>query len=177
MKVDGDAPPSLAEKASILDLIEFMRAVHAEMAALMSAARHGTRLEGCHLFSTDFPCHECARHIVAAGIERVYFIEPYPKSRVAELFDDSIAIDGEAEDRVPFRAFIGIAPRLYTTAFVAPARRDGQGHWIQWDAVKRASMPRRSEALLGVRETEWLIILGAALRAKGIVLQKGDRDV
>jgi cytidine deaminase len=177
MKVERDAPPSLAEKASILDLIEFMRAVHAEMAALTNAARHGTRLEGCHLFSTDFPCHECARHIVAAGIERVYFIEPYPKSRVAELFDDSIAIDGEVEGRVPFRAFIGIAPRLYTTAFVAPRRRDGQGQWLQWDAVKKDRMPRRSEALLGARETEWLVILHEALRAKGIILQRGDRDV
>jgi deoxycytidylate deaminase len=177
MKVDGDAPPSLAEKASILDLIEFMRAVHAEMAALMSAARHGTRLEGCHLFCTAFPCHECARHIVAAGIKRVYFIEPYPKSRVAELFDDSIVIDAEDESRVPFRAFTGVAPRLYTTAFIAPERRDGQGRWLQWDTVKRESVPRRSESLLGPRETEWLLILYETLRAKGIATQKGKANV
>jgi cytidine deaminase len=177
MKVEGDAPPSLAEKASILDLIEFMRAVHAEMAALMSAARHGTRLEGCHLFCTAFPCHECARHIVAAGIERVYFIEPYPKSRVAELFDDSIAIDDEDENRVPFRAFTGVAPRLYSNAFVSPDRRDGQGRWIQWDAVKKESLPRRSESLLGARETEWLIILSETLRAKRIQIMKGKYNV
>lgn len=62
----------------VKDLIEFSRSVHAEMDALVSVSRHGTgsTLNGT-LFSKTFPCHNCARHIVAAGIKRVVYVEPY----------------------------------------------------------------------------------------------------
>jgi hypothetical protein len=42
------------------------------------------------MYVTAFPCHYCARHIVAAGIDEVQFIEPYPKSRALDLHGDSI---------------------------------------------------------------------------------------
>jgi deoxycytidylate deaminase len=28
----------------------------------------------------SFPCHMCARHIIATGLREVVYIEPYPKS-------------------------------------------------------------------------------------------------
>src|SRR5262249_10841871 len=45
------------------DLIEFVRAVHAEMAAVTDAARRGVSVAGCVLYVTTFPCHHCARHL------------------------------------------------------------------------------------------------------------------
>lgn len=39
---------------------------------------------------TTFPCHYCARHIVAAGIYEVQYIEPYPKSKALQLHADAI---------------------------------------------------------------------------------------
>src|SRR4051794_6771305 len=63
------------------------------------------------MYATTFPCHECARHIVVVGISEVYFIDPYPRSRVLEMFEDSIVVDREANGKIPFRAFTGIAPR------------------------------------------------------------------
>ncbi len=163
MVLDKDDPPSLAEKAPLLDIIEFMRAVHAEMSAITTAARHGIPLEGCVLFCTAFPCHECARHIVSAGIKEVYFIEPYPKSRVAELFDDSVSIDKDGSQRVPFRAYTGIAPQLYAKVFIASKRKDESGSWIKWDEIKLNSMPARFEPSLEGRELEWLEILNATI--------------
>ncbi|WP_150290048.1 anti-phage dCTP deaminase [Sphingobium estronivorans] len=74
-------------------LIEFSRAVHAEMDALLSAGREGVSTVGTRLFVTTFPCHYCARHIVSAGIYEVQFIEPYPKSLALELHDDAIAVE------------------------------------------------------------------------------------
>ena len=62
------------------DLLEFSRAVHAEMDALLSAGRMGKGTIATRLFVTTFPCHYCARHIVSAGVDEVQFIEPYPKS-------------------------------------------------------------------------------------------------
>jgi len=168
MPAGSDDPPSLADRASLLGIIEFMRAVHAEMASLVSAARRGISVDGGHLFSTAFPCHECARHIVGAGIRRVYFIEPYPKSRVAEMYDDSIAIDEEDKDRVVFRAFTGIAPRLYTTVFEMPKRRGTNGAYLEWDDVKGDALPRRRELLLSPRELDFVEILDVALHAKVI---------
>lgn len=71
-------------------LVEFSRAVHAEMDAILSAARQGASPVGGRLFVTTFPCHYCARHIVSAGIDEVQYIEPYPKSRAFDLHGDAI---------------------------------------------------------------------------------------
>jgi deoxycytidylate deaminase len=106
------------------DLLEFSRAVHAEMEAIISAARKGVSTVGSKLFVTTFPCHFCARGIVAAGIDEVQYIEPYPKSQALALHADAITVD--AKDRkvvrgrrkVLFRPFTGVAPRLYRRAFL-----------------------------------------------------------
>ncbi|MBI3222504.1 MAG: deoxycytidylate deaminase, partial [Nitrosomonadales bacterium] len=45
----------------VMNLLEFGRSVHAEMAALMSAARLGISVRGATLYCTTFPCHMCAR--------------------------------------------------------------------------------------------------------------------
>ena len=53
------------------ELIEFSRAVHAEMECLLVAARQGKNTKGTRMFVTTFPCHFCARHIVSAGVDEV----------------------------------------------------------------------------------------------------------
>jgi deoxycytidylate deaminase len=135
-------PPSLKEKAYLFNLLEFLRAVHAEMAALMCAARRGVAVDGCTLFTTTFPCHECARHIVAAGIARVVFVEPYPKSRALDLYDDSIEIDGGCGNKVPFQAYVGVAPRAFMNFFGAPKRRGDGNRPLDWEKMRRETEPR-----------------------------------
>ena len=76
---------------NIGDLLEFSRAVHAEMAALLTAAKTGRASQGSRMFVTTFPCHYCARHIVCAGIDEVQYIEPYPKSKALSLHFDAIS--------------------------------------------------------------------------------------
>lgn len=80
----------ILQKSTLKDITEYGRVVHAEMSALMSAARNGTGVKGMHMFCTTYPCHNCAKHLVAAGIDKVQYIEPYPKSRAADSHDDSI---------------------------------------------------------------------------------------
>jgi cytidine deaminase len=101
--------------ARVMGLLEFGRSVHAEMAALMSAARLGISVKDATLFCTTFPCHMCARHIVASGIKRVVYVEPYPKSKARPLHRDSISVDPLAPsvDLVNFEPFEGVAPRQY----------------------------------------------------------------
>ena len=107
------------EESTFYDVIEYGRAVHAEMAAITAAARSGIKIEGGTLYCTTFPCHICARHIVSAGLRRVLFVEPYEKSRVRDLYPDSIAIEPrvEIDSRVSFCAFTGTAPRRYMDFF------------------------------------------------------------
>ena len=99
-----------------MDITEFGRAVHAEMEALLSCARSGAAPRGGTLFSTTFPCHNCAKHVVAAGIERVVYVEPYPKSRALDLHSDSITLGGDV-DKLRFEPFVGIAARRFIDLF------------------------------------------------------------
>jgi deoxycytidylate deaminase len=110
----------------VMDVIEYVRAVHAEMAAITDAAKRGVSIDGATLYCTTFPCHECARHVVAAGIRRVYYIEPFPKSRVADLYPDSIHLGDHPDDdtkRVQFLPYVGISPLRYVELFTAGKRK------------------------------------------------------
>lgn len=99
--------------SDVRNLIEFSRAVHAEMEAIISVARNGKAgLMGGTLYSTTFPCHSCARHIVAAGIKRVIYIEPYTKSLALNLHEDTISIhESDHTKKVVFLQYEGVAPR------------------------------------------------------------------
>ena len=114
-----------------LDITEYGRAVHAEMDALLSCARSGVSPEGALFYVTTFPCHNCTRHIIAAGIKRVYYIEPYGKSRAEELHSDEIVVEEKLERkrgrtrRLPFTHFVGIGPRRYFDLFSLTL---GRGH-------------------------------------------------
>lgn len=120
--------PNLEERlrrSRIGELLEFSRAVHAEMDAVLSAARTSVSLVGARMFVTTFPCHYCARHLVSAGIDEVQYIEPYPKSKALSLHEDSITVFPEQWEppsrggsKVLFRPFTGVAPRLYSRAFL-----------------------------------------------------------
>jgi deoxycytidylate deaminase len=66
--------------AQLMDLLEFGRMIHAEMSAICDAARLGKTVKDAVLYCTTFPCHLCAKHIIASGIKRVVYIEPFPKS-------------------------------------------------------------------------------------------------
>ncbi len=138
----GDGKKVLQD-TQILNLLEYGRPVHAEMAALMDAARRGVEAKNCTLYTTTFPCHLCARHIIAAGIKRVVYIEPYPKSMAHELYSDSVVIDPPhiVKDRVHFEPFVGIAPVRYMSLFESPGKRkDNEGKSLAWE--KNRANPR-----------------------------------
>ncbi|MDE1895085.1 MAG: hypothetical protein KGJ96_10930 [Xanthomonadaceae bacterium] len=144
--LDADKAATIAseirENSRIKDLIEFSRAVHAEMDAIIQSARKGNpSIQGSFLFTTTYPCHSCARHIVAAGIRAVYFIEPYEKSLAIELHEDAIEHEpssGDADwtsdapfEKVAFLHFEGVAPSRFTSLFYAlDNRKDKAGRMI-----------------------------------------------
>lgn len=159
----------IMEGAQFLSLMEFFRSVHAEQAALMDAAKRGVSVRGCTLYVTTFPCHECARLIVAAGIKRVVYIEPYPKSLVAAMYSDSIAVDQAAvADRVIFEPFVGVAPVRYIDLFTATERKTAAGVVVRWDG--RGKRPRAASEPLSyiAQEDKQYADLVAAMREAGL---------
>jgi len=119
----------ILRKSPLKDLIEYSRSVHAEMHALFSALKSGqNRVIGGKVFVTTYPCHNCARHIVMAGIHEVYFIEPYPKSLAVELHGDSLT-EKDDRTRVQLKPFEGIAPNRYLEIF-SDSDRDRKQHGI-----------------------------------------------
>jgi deoxycytidylate deaminase len=118
----------------LMDLLEFGRMIHAEMSAICDAARIGRSIKGSTLYCTTFPCHMCAKHIVASGIKRVVYIEPYPKSYAEQLHGDAIVVGRyQPEEKVVFEPFIGISPFRYRDLFARERRRkEDDGVFKPW---------------------------------------------
>jgi cytidine deaminase len=128
-------------QSRLMDIIEFGRIIHAEMSAITDSARKGVSVEDGTLFCTTFPCHLCAKHIVAAGIKRVVFLEPYPKSYASELHKDSIAVEfEEATGKVSFEPFIGVSPFRYRDLFEKGKRKHKGGSAQRWNKDTRRPM-------------------------------------
>ena len=138
--------------SQFLDALEYGRIIHAEMSAICDAARLGRSLNGTVLYSTTFPCHMCAKHVVAAGIAKVVFLEPYPKSLTATLHGDSIRIEGADRGRhqiypaVEFTHFHGVTHRRYRELFERGRRKDANGTFVEWsnaldDGIKTYPRP------------------------------------
>jgi hypothetical protein len=120
------------------------------MDVLLTCARLGVSVKGKSLFTTTFPCHNCTRHIIAAGLANVTYIEPYPKSRAADLHSDAICFDEEEaghSGKIPFLPFVGVGPRRYLDFFsldlstgIKVNRKDAGGKAI---FPERATRPPR----------------------------------
>jgi cytidine deaminase len=102
------------------------------MNAICDAARLGRSVKGGVLYCTTFPCHNCTKHILAAGIRRVVYIEPYPKSRAKALHADEIEVEGESASRVVFTPFLGLSPYRYRDIFQKGRRKDAAGRAQRW---------------------------------------------
>jgi dCMP deaminase len=51
--------------------------IHAEQNCIAFAAKNGINTEGCTMYVTVAPCAQCAKLIIAAGIKKVIYKEPY----------------------------------------------------------------------------------------------------
>lgn len=149
-----DAIKAVLDKSRIKDLTEFGRVVHAEMEAILSCSRAGISTINGTLYCTTFPCHNCAKHIIAAGIRRVVYVEPYPKSKALEFHSDSIELrtkldtDKQEETKqVVFEPFTGVGARRFLDFFSMSLgagdklkRKDKDGKTLEW--VKKAANVR-----------------------------------
>jgi deoxycytidylate deaminase len=105
-------------KTRLNNLTEYCRAVHAEMHALIIGSQNtGKKMAEGRLFCTTYPCHNCAKHIILAGIKQIYYIEPYRKSLCTSLHSDSITEDEKELNKVVILMYNGVSPRRYMEFF------------------------------------------------------------
>jgi cytidine deaminase len=151
-----DEEDGVLASCAVLDLTEFGRVVHAEMCAICDAARIGRSVKGSTLYVTTFPCHNCTKHILAAGIKKVVYIEPYPKSRAQELHNNEISVEHEADGTVSFLPFLGISPFRYRDIFQKGRRKDIDGNALDYiDVAPFPTIEGVSTAYIENEAVEW----------------------
>lgn len=128
----GQTLKSVLQGSRIRQLIEFSRAVHAEMNAIMTIARLGKGgvVRGT-LYCTTYPCHNCTKHIIDVGITRLVYLEPYEKSLAKKLHADAVSdADNSTLDKVVFQLYGGVAPSRYSEFFEMRYDRKLDGKYI-----------------------------------------------
>lgn len=68
---------------------ELCRGIHAEQNAIIQAAYHGVSVKGGSLFCTNQPCSICARMIINAGINKIYYQSGYADPLAKELLEEA----------------------------------------------------------------------------------------
>jgi dCMP deaminase len=63
-----------------------VRTVHAEMNAVVQAAKRGHGVEGATAYVTNMPCTACAKALIAAGIKRVVIFSDFHDTLALEFF-------------------------------------------------------------------------------------------
>ncbi|MEN6080313.1 anti-phage dCTP deaminase [Chromobacterium piscinae] len=167
-----EAKHAIQSSSRLKSLIEFSRAVHAEMHAIINAGNNNSgTLIGAKLYCTTYPCHSCARHIVAAGITEVYFIEPYRKSLATKLHNDSLTENEKDTKKVRLLAFEGVAPRRYQELFSPNSTgRKKNGKMLTFE--KKTAKPRYEKSVEALHVLEAIVM--KALAQNGVLNVDGE---
>ena len=62
-----------------------MATVHAEQNAVTDCARRGVSCEGSSAYVTHYPCINCLKVLLAAGIREIFYIEDYRNDPICEI--------------------------------------------------------------------------------------------
>ena len=63
-----------------------VRTNHAEMNAIVQAARKGHMIDGGTAYVTNMPCTTCAKALIAAGVKRVVIFSDYHSTLATDFF-------------------------------------------------------------------------------------------
>lgn len=164
---------SISSNKKLKALIEFSRAVHAEMHAIINSGKNNKHdMSDTKLFVTTYPCHLCARHLVAAGVKEVYYIEPYRKSLATKLHNDAITEDESETLKMRILPYDGVAPSRYLRLFRVPSNtRKSCGKLVKVNS--KTAHPRFDKTLEALPTLEGLVVKG--LKEKRLI-QSGGND-
>ena len=67
--------------------------LHAEMNAVLKAAKTGNAVQDSTLYITLMPCLDCAKYLLQSGIKRVVYLNEYRDTKGVELLKQYIKVD------------------------------------------------------------------------------------
>ena len=67
---------------------EKCRAVHAELNAILNAAKNGVSTDGCRMYLSTTPCVFCSRTLINAGVKEVYAMSKYSHDEAIALLNE-----------------------------------------------------------------------------------------
>lgn len=104
-----------------------VRTIHAEMNALLQCAKFGVPTDGAEIYVTHFPCLQCCKSLIQAGIKAVYYAEDYKNHPYAlELFKQA----GVKTEKVEAKGTIdvnGKQKKDFVFSLLAQLERTGMG--------------------------------------------------
>jgi dCMP deaminase len=68
---------------------ELCRGIHAEQNAIIQAAYHGVSLKGASIFCSNLPCSICAKMIINAGIDKIYYRSGYADQLSKDMLQEA----------------------------------------------------------------------------------------
>ena len=71
--------------------------IHAEINALLYCAKEGISVKDCSAYVTHFPCLNCTKALIQAGIKKIYFQNDY---RVDEYAMELLSINGIEVEKI-----------------------------------------------------------------------------
>ncbi len=83
--------PGAAHKQMIRNDHE-LGTVHAEQNAIADCAKRGVSCKGATAYITHYPCVDCIKILLAAGIQKIYFIEDYHNDLLVKEFAHSVNV-------------------------------------------------------------------------------------
>lgn len=61
-----------------------VRTIHAEMNAILQCAKFGEATDGAEIYVTDFPCLQCTKMLLQAGIRKITYMRSYHNDPYAQ---------------------------------------------------------------------------------------------
>lgn len=61
-----------------------VRTIHAEMNAVLQCAKFGEATDGAEIYVTDFPCLQCTKMLLQAGIRKITYMRNYHNDPYAQ---------------------------------------------------------------------------------------------
>lgn len=89
------------------------RTIHAEMNAILQCAKFGESTDNAEIYVTDFPCLQCTKMLLQAGIKTIKYLREYHNSEYAEALlekehvkVEKVKIAKEQVDDLPFDKYL-----------------------------------------------------------------------
>lgn len=114
-----------------------IRTIHAEQNALMQCAKFGVSTDGAELYVTHFPCLNCTKLLIQAGIRHIYYEVPYRVDPYAIELLEKAGV-GTTQITVDLNAYVQVMSKVSTDPALtyvpeSKAQKDEYGQSVSYD--------------------------------------------